>query len=108
MGSGHVAESVQQFVDVVGVRSHRKHVTWLFLDAIVIITHPFLTAAARWRLQTGVRAAPGRQGYVVGAERHAANHAIHAAALVLTAGLEILAVLVHTTPELTRPTLSVS
>lgn len=80
----------------------------LFVDAIVVVTHPLLAATPGWHLQARVGAVPGGQGYVVGAERHAAHDAIHAAALVLTAGLEILAVLVHAPAELARPTLRVS
>lgn len=107
-GSGRVAENAQQLVDAVGVRCRRLRVSRLFVDAIVVVAHPLLAAATRRRLQAGVGAAPCGQGHVVGAERHAANHAVHAAALVLTAGLEILAVLVDAPSELTRPSLGVS
>lgn len=106
--SGHVAERVQQVVDEVRMRLGGWRVTGLFVDAIVVATHPLLAASARRRLQAGIGAVPGGQGYAVGAERHAAHHAVHAAALVFTAGLEILAVLVHASAELTRPTLSIS
>lgn len=106
--SGHVTESVQQFVNVVVVWSSRCRVTRLFVDVIVVVTHPLLAAAPWRRFQAGAGAMPCRQGYEVGAERHAAHHAVHAAALVLTAGLEILAMLIHASGELARPTLSIS
>lgn len=106
--SGLVAEGVQKFVDVVHVWLCRQRVTGFFIDVIVVVTHPLLAAAARWDLQTGVSAVPGGQGYAVRAERHTAHYTVHAAALVLTAGLEILTVLVHVTAKLTRPTLNFS
>lgn len=77
----------------------------LLTDVVAVVAHPLLAAAARQRSQTGVGAAPVGQRHLVRAQGHAAHHALHTAALVLTAGLEVLAVLVDAPTELARSTL---
>lgn len=78
---------------------------WLLTDVVVVIAHPLFTAAPRRPGQPGLGAAPVWEGHLMWAEWHAAHHPIHAATLVLAAGLEVLSVLVHTPTELTGPTL---
>lgn len=77
----------------------------LLSDVVVVITQPFLAAAAPGPGQPGPPAAPVRQGHLVRAEGHAAHHPIHAGALVLAVGLEVFAVLVYLPAELTGETL---
>lgn len=78
----------------------------VFIDAVVIITHPLLAAAAGGRGQAWLGAVPVRQWDVGWAEWDAAHHSVHAATTVLTVGLEVLAVLIESPIQLTRPTLS--
>lgn len=77
----------------------------LLADVVAVVAHPLLAAAARQRGQPGAGTAPVGQRHLVRAQGHAAHHAVHAAALVLTAGLEVLAVLVDAPAELTWSTL---
>ena len=77
----------------------------LLADVVAVVTHPLLAAAPGQGGQHGAGAAPVGQWHLVRAQGHAAHHAVHAAALVLAAGLEVLPVLVNVTIELARPTL---
>lgn len=78
---------------------------WVLTDVVVVVTDPLCTAAAQGPCQPGPGAAPVGQGHLVGAEWHAAHHPVHAAALVLAAGLEVLSMLVDTPAELAGPAL---
>lgn len=100
--------ALYEFANVVGWGVMGTGVRWVFPDAVIIVTQPLLTAASCRRLQTRVGAVSAGQRDVVWTQRHAAHHTIHTAALVLTAGLEILSVLIHTTSKLTRTALSLS
>lgn len=86
----------------------RAAIRRVFPDAVVIITYPLLTTATCQGLKTGVGTVSVRQGDLVRAEGHTAHHPIHTVALVLTAGLEILSVLIHVTSELTWTSLCIS
>ena len=104
---------LQQGTDVVGKglavwRGGVCQLVWLLTDVVVVVTHPFLAAAALGPGQPGPRAAPVGQGQAVRTEGHAAHHSVHAGALVLAAGLEVLAVLVNPPAELTGQTLVLS
>ena len=79
----------------------------LLADVVVVVAHPLFAAAARRPGQPRPGAAPVREGHLMWAERHAAHHPVHAAALVLAAGLEVLAVLEHSPAELTGPALGI-
>lgn len=101
---------LQQGTDVVGKgiavwQGGVCQLVWLLSDVVVIVTHPFLAATTLRSGQPGPRAAPVGQGHLVRTEGHTAHHAVHAGALVLAVGLEVLAMLVHPPAELTRQTL---
>lgn len=93
--------------DVVGMGLGVGHglLLRILTNVVVVIAQPLLTAASRRAGQSGPGAAPVRQGHLMWAEGHAAHHPVHAAALVLTAGLEVLTVLVNTATELAGATL---
>lgn len=98
---------LQQGTDVVGkgpavLLGGTCRFVWLLADTVVVATHPFLAAAALRPGQQGPRATPVGQGHLLRTKGHAANHSIHAGALVLAAGLEVLAVLVDLPTKLTR------
>lgn len=100
---------LQEGVDVVGKGlGGARRLVRLLADAVVVVAHPFLAAAALEPRQPGPRAAPVGQGHLVRTEGHAAYHPVHAGALVLAAGLEVLAVLVHPPAELAGQTLGLS
>lgn len=104
---------LHQGIDVVGKglavwQGGVCQLVWLLTDVVVIVTHPFLAAATLGPGQPGPLAAPVGQGHLVRTEGHAAHHPIHAGALVLAVGLEVLAVLVHPPAELARQTLGLS
>lgn len=61
---------------------------------VAVITEPLFTAVTRHLDQPRVGAVPDRQRHLLGAQGHAAHHPVHAAALVLAVGLEVLPVLV--------------
>lgn len=98
----------QQRTDVVWVQLALCWLTQLLADAVVIITHPFFTTATLGLRQPGLWASPPRQGHLVGTEGHAAHHTIHAGALVLANGLEVLTMLVHSPIECTGYAMSFS
>lgn len=98
----------QQRTDVVWVELALCWLTQLLADAVVIITHPFFTTATLGLRQPGLWASPPRQGHLVGTEGHAAHHTIHAGALVLANGLEVLTMLVHSPIECTGYAMSFS
>lgn len=102
--------SLDPGADVVGERlgvgqGRPRRFLRVLADVVVVITDPLLTAAACGPGQPRTGAVPVGQGHLVGAEWHAAHDPVHAAALVLAAGLEVLAVLVHVAAKLARPTL---
>lgn len=101
---------LQQGTDVVGKglavwQGGACQLARLLTDVVVVVTHPFLAAAALRPGQPGPRAAPVGQGHLVRTEGHAAHHPVHTGALVLAVGPEVLAVLVHLPAELTGQTL---
>lgn len=81
---------------------------WLLTDVVVIVTHPFLAAAALRPGQPGPRAAPVGQGHLVRTDGHAAHYSVHTGALVMAVGPEVLAVLIHPAVELAGQTLGLS
>lgn len=104
---------LQHWTDVVGEgpavwMGGVRLLVWLLTDVVVVVADPLLAAAAVGPDQLGPRAAPVGQGHLVGAEGHAAHHPVHAGALVLAAGLEVLAVLIHASVELAGQTLGLS
>lgn len=108
VSSGQIAVArVQQLVDVVVVCLWRfvEHLTRVFADDVVVLTHPLLAALAGRLFQMRFGTAPGGKGDTMRAERHAAHYTVHATALMFTAGLEVLAVLVHAPTELAWTTL---
>lgn len=112
-GGSWVRLGLQQGTDVVGKglavwQGGVRQLVWLLTDVVVVVTHPFLAAAALGPGQPGSRASPARQGHLVRTEGHAAHHPIHTSAQVLAVGLEVLAVLVHPPVELARQTLGLS
>lgn len=70
-------------------------------DVVVIIAHPLLATASGQGGETRPGAEPVGQGYVMGTEGHASHHAVYAGTAVLTAGLEVLTVLINPTVQLT-------
>lgn len=112
--SGPSIGRLQQGIDVVGVGvvvllgGMCLLLSWLLADVVVVITHPFLAAAALGPDQPGPRAALSGQGHLVRTERRAAHHAVHAGALVLADGLEFLTVLEDTPVESAGQTVGLS
>lgn len=80
----------------------------LLVDAVVIIAHPLLTAAAGQLGETVTGTAPVRQRHEVWTQGDAADYPINTRALMLAGRLKVFTVLINTSVQLARTTLSFS